>query len=148
MCRTDLKQALTLKPNYTDAMLFLVQLAVANNDLNTAVQAAQAAVQSAPGVPSIWFELGLLYYSGNDTKDAVAPLQQALSLESDYANAQYFLGLSEYAQGSTTAAIAQFEDLEKSNPGNTDVTSVLANMQTGKPAFGTSTPPTTAPVAQ
>jgi tetratricopeptide (TPR) repeat protein len=145
---SDLKAALTLKPDYTDAMLFLVQLAVANNDLNTAVQAASAAAQSAPGVPSIWFELGLLYYSGGDSKDAVAPLKEAVALETDYANAKYFLGLAEYAQGDVGDAIQQFTDLNKSNPGNPDVTSVLANMQAGKSPFGTSTPPTTAPVQQ
>lgn len=152
----NLKQALTLKPNYTDAMLLVVQLAVANNDLKTAVQAAQAAVQTAPGVPSLWFELGLLVYSGNDTKDAIIALEQALKLQPDYANAQYFLGLSYYAQGRAQDGIAQFQKLAASNPDNSEVKLILANMQAGKKPFDGATPPastppqdrTTAPVQQ
>ncbi len=152
----QLQTALTLKPNYTDAMLFVVQLAIANNDLNTAVQAAGAAVQSAPGVPSLWFEYGLLLYSGNDSKDAVPALEQAVKLQADYANAKYFLGLAYWAQKNSAGAIQQFQDLAKSNPDNAEVKSILANMEAGKDPFAGATPPadtppqkrTTAPVAQ
>jgi cytochrome c-type biogenesis protein CcmH/NrfG len=130
-----LRASLTLKPNYTDAILFLVQLNVANKDLPSAVQAAQAAVQSAPGVAPIWFELGLLYYAGGDTKDAIPALEQAIKLQADYANAKYFLGLSYYAQNRQVEALNLFEDLAKTNPDNEEVKSIIANMQAGKPAF-------------
>ena len=141
-----LRQALTLKPNYTDAILFLVQLNVAQKDLPSAIQAAQAAVQSAPGVAPIWFELGLLYYADGNTKDAVPPLEQALKIEGDYANAKYFLGLSYYAQNRQIEAQRLFADLAQTNPDNVEVAAVLANMSAGKPAFAgiaTSTPAAT-----
>ncbi len=139
-----LQKSLTLKPNYTDAILFAVQLYVAQKDLPNAIAAAKAAVQSAPGVPSIWFELGLLYYAGGDTKDAIDPLQKAITIQSDYANAKYFLGLSEYAQGQVQAAMALFTDLKSSNPDNTEVALILSNMQAGKPPFTSAQPPVTA----
>jgi len=150
----QIQQSLTLKPNYTDAMLFVEQLAVANNDLNTAVQAAQAAVQTAPGVPSLWFQLGLLLYTGRDTKDAITALGHAVQLQPDYANAQYFLGLSYYAQGQKEQALAQFNRLAQTNPDNAEVKLIIANMQAGKqnPFDGEQTTPpqqrATAPVAQ
>jgi tetratricopeptide (TPR) repeat protein len=130
-----LRASLTQKQNYTDAILFLVQLNVANNDLNSAVQAAQAAVQSAPGVAPIWFQLGLLYYAGNDTKDAIAPLEQAIKIQSDYANAKYYLGLSYYAQNRQVEAEQLFQDLAKGNPDNQEVSKIILNMQAGKPAL-------------
>lgn len=130
-----LRASLTQKPNYTDAILFLVQLNVANNDLNAAVQAAQAAVQSAPGVAPIWFQLGLLYYAGNDTKDAIPALEQALKIQGDYANAKYFLGLSYYAQNRQVEAMTLFQDLAKTNPDNAELKTIIANMQAGKPAL-------------
>jgi len=139
------KQSLTLKPNYTDAMLFVVQLAVANNDLNTALQASQAAVQSAPGIPSLWFQLGLLLYTGNDTANAIPVLEQALKLQADYANAQYFLGLSYAAQGRTQDAVAQFEKLATSNPDNAEVKLILTNLKAGKKPFDGATPPASTP---
>ena len=153
---TNLTQSLTLKPDYTDAILFVVQLDVAQKDIPSAIKAAQAAVQSAPGVPSIWFELGLLYYSANDTTDATPILEQAVKLQPDYANAKYFLGLSYAAQGRTQDAVQQFSDLATSNPGNAEVKLILSNLQAGKPPFTGAQPPvtstpqnrTTAPISQ
>lgn len=138
-----LVDSLTLKQDYTDAILFLVQLNVANKDLPSAIRAAQAAVQSAPGVASIWFELGLLYYSASDTKNALPVLEQALKLQPDYANAKYFLGLSYAAQSRVPDAIAQFQDLKKTNPDNTEVELILNNLLAGKPPFEGAQPPVT-----
>ncbi|MEK7613013.1 MAG: tetratricopeptide repeat protein [Patescibacteria group bacterium] len=140
-----LSESLTLKPNYTDAILFLVQLHVANNDLRNAIGAAQAAVQSAPGVGPLWFQLGLLYYSGGDTKNAIPAFEQALAIIPDYANAKYFLGVSYYAQKRAEDGITLFEDLARTNPDNTEVPRVLQNMRAGKPAFDGITPPAPAP---
>ncbi|MDB5225036.1 MAG: hypothetical protein JWO43_658 [Candidatus Adlerbacteria bacterium] len=128
-------RALTLKSNYTDAILFVVQLNVTNKDIPGAIKAAQAAVQSAPGVASIWFELGLLYYTNNEPANAIEPLEQAIKLQSDYANAQYFLGLAYYDQKRAPEAIALFQNLQTTNPDNAEVKLILSNMQTGKPAL-------------
>ncbi len=138
-----LSQALTLKPNYTDAILFVVQYAVAHNDIPTAIAAAGQAVQSAPGIPSSWFELGLLYYSKNDFANAIPALEQAVKLENDYANARYFLGLSYAAQGRATDAVAQFENLATTNPNNAEVALILNNLKQGKEPFAGAKPPIT-----
>ncbi len=140
-----LAKALTLKPNYTDAILFDVQLRVANNDLPNAIRSATAAVQTAPGVAPIWFELGLLYYAANDTVNAITPLQNAISLVPDYANAKYFLGLSYYAQKRANEALTLFEDLAKTNPDNQEVKLIITNMVAGRDPFASSTPPVIPP---
>ncbi len=138
-----LKQSLTLKPDYTDAILFLAQVDIARNDLASAINNTQIAAQTAPGVPSIWLQLGLLYYAGGDTKNAIAPLEQALKLQPDYANAQYFLGLSYAAQGRTQDALALFQRLSQTNPDNADVKSALANMGAGRKPLDNGTVSTT-----
>lgn len=130
-----LRASLTQKPNYTDAILFLVQLSIAQNDLPSALQAAQAAVQSAPGVAPIWFQLGLLHYAGGDSANAIPALEQALKIQADYANAKYFLGLSYYAQNRQVEALKLFEELERGNPDNAEVKTIIANMQAGRPAL-------------
>ena len=148
-------QALTLKPNYTDAMLFVVQTAAANNDLPSAIRAAKAASQTAPGVPSIWFQLGLLYYSQGSTREAIEPLRQAISLAPDYANAKYFLGLALAAQGQKQEALEIFIDLQKSNPDSAEVRFILNNLEQGKEPFAEAESPIkkpeqrpTAPIAE
>ena len=150
-----LSQALTLKPNYTDAILLVVQLDVANKDIPSAIKAATAASQTAPGVAPIWFELGLLYYSSGDATNAAKALEQAVTIEPDYANAQYFLGLSYAALGQTPKAIGQFQALARTNPDNAEVKLILSNLQAGKSPFANETPAqpppqtrSTAPVSQ
>lgn len=138
-----LQRSLTLKPNYTDAMLLVTQLAVANNDLATAINASRAAVASAPGVPSIWFGLGLLYYAGGDTAQAIPALEQAIVLVPDYANAKYFLGLSYAAVGRSSDAIAQFEALVRTNPESQEVALILNNLRAGNDPFEGAEPPVT-----
>lgn len=152
----QLSKSLTLKPDYTDAILFLVQLNVANKDMPNAIKAAQAAVRSAPGVPAIWFELGLLYYTAKDIQNAVPVLEQAVKLQSDFANAKYFLGLAYAAQNRLQEAQQQFVDLEKTNPDNEEVKFILGNLRAGKSPFENAQPPVTdapeqretAPIAQ
>lgn len=130
-----LRTSLTLKPNYTDAILFLVQLNIANNDLASAVQAANAAVQTAPGIAPLWFQLGLLYYAGGDTRSAIPALEEALRIQNDYANAKYFLGLSYYAQNRQIDALALFEDLARTNPDNAEVRAIIENIKEGRSAL-------------
>lgn len=137
-----LQKSLTLKPDYTDAILFTVQLNVANNDLASAIKNTQAAVNSAPGVASIWFQLGLLYYAAGDTKSSIPVLEQAINLAPEYANAKYFLGLSYYAQDRKNDAEKLFVDLAASNPDNAEVKTILQNIRQGTPPLQGETSPT------
>ena len=151
-----LQKSLSLKPDYTDAILFVVQLNVAQKDIPNAIRAAAAAVQSAPGVAPIWFQLGLLYYSSGDIASAVPPLEEAVKRQADYANAKYFLGLSYAAQNRAQDSLQQFLDLETSNPDNQEVKLIIGNLRAGRPPFTNAQPPvtnkpqdrTTAPIKQ
>jgi len=152
--QTAITRALQLKPDYTDAILFVVQINVANNDLASAIANTKAAVQTAPGVASIWFQLGLLYYSGGDSKNAMPALEQALALAPEYANAKYFLALAYYKEGRQNDALRLFQELAISNPDNAEVKTIVANLQAGKEPLEGLRPPTapqdrqTAPVSQ
>lgn len=125
-------RALELKPDYTDAILFVVQINIANNDLKAALENTKIAVQTAPGVASIWFQLGLLYYAGDDAANATPALEQALKLAPDYANAKYFLGLAYYKAGRQNDALRLFQELVTTNPDNAEVKQIVANLQAGK----------------
>ncbi len=145
LAQEQVTKSLTLKPNYTDAILFVVQLNVAANDIPRAIQAAIAAAQTAPGVAPIWFQLGLLYYASGDATNSAAAFEQAIRLVPDYANAKYFLGLSYNSLKRNADAITIFEDLARTNPDNAEVALILGNLRLGKQPFDGATPPATPP---
>ncbi len=129
---TDLNKALSEKNDYADAIYLLSQIYIQENKLPEATDAVKALAVLSPSNAGIFFELGLLEYNQNDYTDAVQAFDQAITLSPGYANAQYFLGLSDYYLKDNTDAVAQFQALAKSNPDNTDVATILANLKAGK----------------
>src|ERR1035437_9798559 len=137
--------ALQLKNNYTDAVYLLAQIRVVQNKTADAITSVKFAVQLNPNDPTAFYELGLLQYNAGEYSDATTSLAKAVSLNPQYANAQYFLGLSYSKVGDNTNAIAQFKELAKTNPDNTDVASILANLEAGKSPFVNQVPPVSTP---
>ncbi len=133
--RNNALQAISVKNNYLDAYFLLTQIAVANNNISEAIQAATASSVINPTDPAIFFQLGLLKYNVSDFKGAIEAFEKATSMTPDYANAKYFLGLSYEATKQHDKAIKEFEDLTKTNPDSKEVQAILANLEAGKPIF-------------
>ena len=129
------------KPDYLDAYFLLSQLQVSDKNIQGAINSVSAAAQVDPTNPSIFFQLGLLYYNLPDYKTAILAFEKSLSLAPDYANAKYFLGLSLAKTGDLQSALLVFQDLAKTNPDNADVKFVLSNLQAGKSPFANAVPP-------
>jgi tetratricopeptide (TPR) repeat protein/O-antigen ligase len=134
-------RALQLKPNYVEAVFFLSQLQVANNQLQDAMVSTQVAIQLNPTEPLLYFQLGLLAYNDKNYSLAGQAFQKAVDLNGQYANARYFLGLSYARLGKNAEAIAQFEELAKTNPDNQEVMFILGNLKEGKSPFADAQPP-------
>jgi cytochrome c-type biogenesis protein CcmH/NrfG len=135
-----INQSLVLKPNYTEAIYFAAQMEINRGNIVNAIAAVtQIATYIAPNDPTVFFELGFLKYSNKDYHGAIDALNQAVSLNVQYSNARYFLGLS-YARIKDIAnAIAEFVEIQKFNPDNKEVQSILANLRSGKDIFATGT---------
>jgi tetratricopeptide (TPR) repeat protein len=136
-----INEALRLKNDYTDAIFFLSQVQVTQGDIKSAIQSVEAAALINPNNPGIYFQLGLLRYQNDDFTGAASAFEQAIRLAPDYANAKYFLGLSYNRTNRTPEAIAQFEQLKASNPGNQEVDLILANLKAGRDPFAGVRPP-------
>ncbi len=137
------QQAIQMKPNYLDAYFLLAQIAVAGKDLKGAIDSVAAASVINPTDPSILFQLGYLKFSGGDYTGAIDALQKSLSLSPQYANAKYYLGLSDEALGRHTDALAQFTDIQKTNPDNATLNQIVTALKAGKSIFQTQQPVTT-----
>jgi len=133
--RENIAKALELKGNYTDAYYILAQLEVAANNIPGAVRSVEAASVIDPTNAGLYFQLGLLKYNQKDYAGAAGAFEKAVSLVSDYANAKYFLGLSYYQIGKKEEAIKQFEDISATNPENSEISTILSNIKTGKALF-------------
>lgn len=134
-------KSLAEKNNYTDAIFLLSQIQIKDGDLKSAINSVAAASVLSPDDPSIFFQLGLLKYNDNDFKGAIAALGQAVALNPLYANAKYFLGLSYNKLGRNEDAIAEFNDLKKTNPDNKEIDLILSNLNAGKDPFANAAPP-------
>lgn len=134
-------KALQLKQNYTEAIFLLSQIQVTNGQIKEAITSVKVATQINPNDQTLFLQLGLLQYNDKNYSEAITALEKALSLDKQYANARYFLGLSYIKVGRNADAIAQFDELVKTNPDNKEITLILSNLRAGKDPFANAQPP-------
>lgn len=138
--KESISRALALKPDYIDAIFLLAQIDVTSGNLQAAIRSVEQMVTISPGDPLTHFRLGLLYYDAKNYKKAQESFQNSISLVPVYANARYFLGLSLYQLGKRADAIAQFEEIDRTNPGVVEIGNILQNLRAGKDPLAGSEP--------
>ncbi len=134
------EEAIKLKPNYSDALFFLTQVAIATGDVEKAIQSARAIITLEPQNPARYYQLGVLESSQGNTENGVLAFEGAVRLDADYSNARYFLALGYDALGRTADAKVQLEKVLELNPGNQDVMSLLQKIETEGSLSITSSP--------
>ena len=127
------------KPDLAAAYYLQSQILASKSDFKNGIVAAAKAAQGVPDDPLGWYNLGAIAYAGADYATAVTAEEKALALNSQYANAMYILGLSYYELKRPDDAIKVFKELDKLNPNNTAVISILANLLNGKPPVSPAT---------
>ncbi|KKW14426.1 MAG: hypothetical protein UY54_C0018G0002 [Parcubacteria group bacterium GW2011_GWA2_50_10b] len=123
--RSYVRNAIALKEDYADAYLMLAQLEVGAGNAAAAIASAEKLALLVPNNAGLYFELGVLRYSNKDYAGAEKSLNQALVLSPEYANAKYYLGLTLAELGRFGEALAEFEDLSRTNPNNADIEAAL-----------------------
>ena len=126
-----LRQSLSLKSDYNDALLLLAEIEESKGNLKNAITILENSPTVSLSDPTMLFQLGYLRYKNGNYDTAVTALEKAVSITPNYANAKYFLGLSYFEFGRRADAIQQFKDIEKLNPDRTDVAQMIRNIQNG-----------------
>ncbi|HRY52800.1 MAG TPA: hypothetical protein P5089_03025 [Candidatus Portnoybacteria bacterium] len=132
-----LKKSVEMKSDYA---LALYELALVYDSSGQTAEAINSMIQTKNLYPQdigVAFQLGLLYYKKADLSAAKTEFERAVLIDQNYSNARYFLGLVYDRLGNKTAAIDQFTAIEKLNPENQDIKTILANLRAGKPAIST-----------
>lgn len=125
-------KSVELKPNYTEAAYLWAQLEINEGNIKGAISSIGQIALLSPNNPTVFFQLGFLQYSDKDYKGAIQSFERAVTLRPEYSNARYFLGLSLAKLGRNSDAIAQFVEIQKYNPENTEVQTILRNLRAGR----------------
>jgi tetratricopeptide (TPR) repeat protein len=140
-----LKKSIDLKSDYAAARFLLAQLYIRQGNVTQAIQRVEEIKAANPFDAGVAFQLGLLYYQSNQADEAQVEFERAVSMDQNYSNARYFLGLIYDKKGMHAEAMDQFQKILTLNPDNTDVKTIIANLQAGKSPLqsvtSSSTPP-------
>jgi len=131
-----LAEAITLKRDYTQAILLLSQLQVELGRPAEALEAAEAAAYFAPNDPLVLFQVGLLRFSNGDAAGAIQALSRAIEANPQYANARFFLAAMHANEGDYDVAIDQLTAVAELSPQNADaVAGYVGALEEGRNPF-------------
>ncbi len=133
--KTYAEQSISLKDNYLDAYMLLSQIDLGLGDAQGALAAAKKANEISPNNQNVLYQLGVLEFNVLDFKNAIDTFVKLLSINSQYDNAKYYLGISYEAIGEHQKALDLFLNLEKNNPNNSQVETILEKLIAGKSIF-------------
>ena len=144
--RELIAEAVTLKPNYTDALNFLTELDLAAGNTDQAIATTRSIINIEPNNPARYYQLAILLSTKNDIDGSVSALERAVALNPNYANARYLLALAYAQQDRVDDAIAQLTVVRDLNPNNETVTTLIDQLQSGD--YEPSAPASTQPVSE
>ncbi len=130
--RLSAMDALQIRPNYTEAIFFLVQLDVSEGNTEQALSLAASLIRLEPQNPARRYQLGLLFASLGRVDEAIASFEQAVSLDPQYANARYFLAIGYSEKGRTEDAIRQLTIVRDLNEDNQAVDALIKQLKDGQ----------------
>ncbi len=133
-------EALSLKPNYTDAVFFISQLDIAAGDIEAAIRSTSAMISLEPNNPARYYQLGVLESARKNAAGAAVAFERAVLLNPDFANARYLLAFAYDALNRPLDARAQLERVQELNPDNTEVKALLETLRTENSLGGSTVP--------
>lgn len=133
--RTAISEALALKEDYIPSLLLLAQIELEDGDIDAAIERVQEALVFQPTNALLHFQIGVLSFENDALSDARAAFSRAVSISSEYANARFYLGRTLLRQGERDAALAEFKEVARLNPENTEVMQIIETVTEGGDPF-------------
>lgn len=127
------EQSVAMKRDYTEALLFLSQIDILNNDVVAAIGRTESIISIEPNNPARYYQLGILEIANGNQPRATAAFERAVSLDGQYANARYYLALLYAEADQTDAAIDQLRVVAELNPDNADIRTMITRLENGEP---------------
>lgn len=137
--REKIKQALTLKNNFSEALFLLAQLDVKDGNIQSAVDTTRQIITLEPNNPTRYYQLGVLLAANKDSEGAIEAYQGALKLDTNYANARYMLALTYLDAKRLEDALRELRIVRETNQENEQLKNLISQLET----TGLPTAPTT-----
>ncbi len=121
------RQAISLRPDYADALINLGNLLLNAGELDEAEACYRKAAKLVPANPTIQNNLGTVLMAKEAAEEAEPYFRQALKLKSDFAEAHNGLGLALYMRGRFDEALESFRAALRCNPDYAQACNNLGN---------------------
>lgn len=135
-----LQKAISLKGDYAPAHYNLGIAFDRQGKLKDAITRLEAVVRYNPQDVGVGFQLSLLYFRNNQKPAAVKLMESVVRLAPNFANAHWYLGAMYEDRGDYSAALAQVQQVAKTNADNQVVQQKLIDLAKKKPAAGLPAP--------
>lgn len=135
--KSSLDQSLKVKPNYSEAYYIYSQLALENNDKDSALKYALQAIQTNPNNLNAYLQYGILTISKNnlskdDLNNAYLAFATALQLDPNNLLAGYYLGITYTLAGQYDKAQDIVNALDKVIPNNEKISELQKFLNSNK----------------
>ncbi len=130
--RAYIEEALTLKNNYTEAMVLLIQIDIDEGNVAKAIETTQSIIRLEPNNPTRYFQLGVLLSSQGNADAAEALYLQALAIDPFYANARYLLALLMVQRGAVEEALSELYIVRETNQNNEQLNLLISRLESGE----------------
>lgn len=121
-------QAISIKNDYVEAMLFLAQIDSREGNLSEAIRQAESTASKSPNNPEVFFMIGSYRYNNSDYTGAVSAFENAVILNPDYLDARYLLGQSYQKVGRIGDALIQYKIIKSFMPDNQVIESAINSL--------------------
>jgi len=123
------EKALSLKPDFSEAVLQLALLDEQNENIDKAIQRLEQLIAVSQYEVEVRFHLGRLYYNEGRLEDAKTQFVIALQLFPNHSNSLYSLALLLEKQGDRENALLFLQKVLELNPNNKDIKAKINELQ-------------------
>lgn len=132
LAREEIKEALEIKSNLTQALFLLAQLDIAEGNVEGAIESTQSIIKLEQKNQTRYLQLGMLLSAEKRYEEAKEAFLTAIGIDPNYANARYLLALTLVELGEQQSALDQLYMVEQSNPDNKELKDLILQVQSGE----------------
>ena len=128
--REQIKKALGLKNNFSEAFLLQAQIDVKDGNIQAAIDTTRQVITLEPNNPTRFYQLGVLLAANKDNAGAIEAYEAAIKRDQNYANARYMLALTYIDAGRREDALKQLKIVQETNKENEQLSTLIKQVET------------------